>query len=317
MASHPDRPFIVYPILAAGLVCFSMSAVLVRAAADAPGLAIAVWRTAFAALMLAPVALARIGPEVRAFTRRDAGLIVAAGVLLGVHFITWIESLYHTSVASTSVLVTTSPIFLAVLGFVFLKERLAWPVVASIVLAVAGAVLIALGDATAGAGAAGPNPLLGNSLSLFAALLVSIYLLIGRVVRQKASWLAYVFPLYSVVALTTFAGALLMGTPLLGYAPGFYGLCALMALGPQIIGHGSFNYAVRYFPTAFLGLLSLVEPVGASLLAYLLFDEVPGPLTVAGIVVVLGAIAFSMRYRARRSAPPIPAVDGTAPAAGR
>lgn len=306
-----SRPASVYPVLGLGLVCFSFSAILVRFAGDAPGLAVAVWRTAFAALMLAPVALPRVWHEVRAFSRRDAGMIVLSGVLLGVHFVTWIESLYHTSVASASVLVTMSPIFLAALGFVVLKERLAWPVVAGIVAAVGGAALIGLGDAGA---EAGRDSVLGNGLALFAALLFSLYLLIGRVVRQRASWLAYVFPVYSVVAATTIVCALAMGTPLFGYGAGFYGLCALMALGPQLAGHGSFNYAVRFFPAAILGLLSLTEPVGASILAYALFDEVPAPLSLAGIAVVLGAIAFSTFYRRR---PRVSVAGGTVPPAGR
>ncbi len=291
MTSPEARPFVVYPVLALGLVSFSASAILVRYAADAPGMAIAVWRTVFAVLLLAPLALPRIGREVRAFTRRDVAMIVGAGVLLGIHFITWIESLYHTSVASASVLVTMSPIFLALLGYFVLGERLPLVVVAGIVLAVAGAALIALGDA-AGA-AARPGSLLGNSLALFAAVVVSCYLVIGRVVRQKTSWLAYVFPLYFVVALTTLTGAWVAGTPLGGHGAGFYGLCALMAIGPQIIGHGSFNYAVRYFPAAILGLLSLSEPVGASLAAYVLFGEAPAPLALVGMAVVLSAIAFS------------------------
>lgn len=294
------RPAVVYGALAVGLLCFSSSAILVRLASEGPGLAIAVWRTAFAVLLLAPFAVVQIGAEVRQFTRRDVVLIGVAGVLLGLHFVTWIESLYHTSVASASVLVTTSPIFIAVLGFLFLRERLSMPVVGSILLAVLGAALIGWGDAGA-AEAAGPNTLLGNSLALLASLLVSIYLLIGRVVRQKTSWMAYLFPLYTVVAVTTAGMALAMGTPLWGYAPGFYGLCLLMALGPQIIGHGSFNYAVRYLPAALLGLLSLVEPVGASVVAYFLFDEVPQPMAVAGMLLVLLSIAYAIVHRRRRA----------------
>lgn len=305
MVSHDHRPFAVFPILALGLLCFSSSPILVRFADDAPGLAIAVWRTIFAACLLAPVALPRIGAEVRAFTRRDVLMIGGAGVLLGLHFVTWIESLYHTSVASASVLVTMSPLFLALLGYVFLRERLSFPVVAGIVVAVLGAVLIGLGDAAAEP-VGGSAAWLGNSLALFAALLVSFYLLIGRVVRQKTSWLAYVFPLYCVVALTATVLALVMGTPLFGYEWGFYGLCSLMALGPQIVGHGSFNYAVRFFPAAILGLLSLVEPVGASVMAYLLFGETPGLLALVGMAVVLVAIAFSILYGRRRRSVPAP-----------
>ena len=280
----------VYSVLGLGVASFALSPILVRLAAGAPGLAVAVWRTVLSVVLLVPFAAARIGPAVRSFSRRDAVLIGAAGMLLGLHFILWIESLYHTSVASASVLVTTNPIFIAVLGYVFLKERLSVGTVAAIVVAVAGAALIGWSDAGA-AEAERSASLFGNSLALGAALLVSIYLLVGRVVRQRVSWLAYVFPLYAVAALTTLAVALARGVPLFDYDVRFYALCAAMALGPQIFGHGSFNYALQFLPAALVGMLALLEPVGASALAYVLFGEQPPALALAGMLVVLAAVS--------------------------
>ncbi len=294
MFTPPERPAIVYPVLGLGLLAIASSPILVRFAEGAPALTIAFWRTTLAVLMLAPVALPRIQAEVRGFTRREMVLIVGAGILLAFHFILWIESLQHTSVASASVLVTTSPIFLAVFGYLFLKERLSVLQVAAIGVAICGAALIGFGDAS---GDGAPSAALGNALSLIAAVLVSFYLLIGRVVRRGASWLAYVFPLYVVVALTIFVVVLLRGTPLFGLEARFYGFFALMALGPQIIGHGSFNYAIRYFTPAMLGLLSLLEPVGASIMAYLLFNESPGVLTIGGMALVLVAVTAALKPR--------------------
>jgi len=118
-------PLRVWLVLAVGLATFGSSAILVRYASEAPALALAVWRTTFAAVLVAPVALAKAGPQLRRLPPRDLALIGAAGVLLGLHFIGYIESLYHTSVASASVLVTTSPLFIAALGYAFLRERLA------------------------------------------------------------------------------------------------------------------------------------------------------------------------------------------------
>jgi drug/metabolite transporter (DMT)-like permease len=251
-------------------------------------------------LLLAPVAGWRIRSDVRAFSWRDVALILGAGVLLGIHFLAWIESLYHTTVASASVLVTTSPIFLVVLGFLVLKERLSWTTVAAICVSVVGAALIGIGDAR-GVGV-GPNPLWGNSLALSASLFASVYLLIGRVVRQQVPWLAYVFPLYSVAALTTLGAAWMQGVPLFGYEAGFYGLCLLMAIGPQILGHGSFNYALHYFPAALVGMLALLEPVGSSALAFVLFGEVPNALAITGMLVVLGAVGVVV-WNERQRAP--------------
>ncbi|NBB72752.1 MAG: EamA family transporter [Bacteroidetes bacterium] len=295
-----QRPAFLYLVLGLGVISFTFSPILVRWASDAPGMAVAVWRTTLAVLLLAPVAGWRIRSDVRAFSWRDVALILGAGVLLGIHFLAWIESLYHTTVASASVLVTTSPIFLVVLGFLVLKERLSWTTVAAICVSVAGAALIGVGDAR-GVGV-GPNPLWGNSLALSASLFASVYLLIGRVVRQQVSWLAYVFPLYSVAALTTLGAAWMQGVPLFGYEAGFYGLCLLMAIGPQILGHGSFNYALHYFPAALVGMLALLEPVGSSALAFVLFGEVPNALAITGMLVVLGAVGVVV-WNERQRAP--------------
>lgn len=282
--------------LAAGMLSFGLSPILVRFAIDAPGLALAVWRTVFAALILAPIALPKIGPEVRAFTRRDWLLIGTAGAFLGLHFIAWIESLYWTSVASVSVLVTTSPLFIAVLGFVFLRERLKGRTVAAIVVAVAGATLIGLGDP---GGESFPQAWVGNTLALTAALLVAVYMLIGRAVRQRTSFLAYLFPLYTATALTCLAAALIRGVPLAQPWP-IIALCFAMGLISSVIGHGSINYAVKFFPAAILGLLTLAEPVIASGIALVLFAEVPGPVALVGMAIVLSSLVVVFLPRLRR-----------------
>jgi drug/metabolite transporter (DMT)-like permease len=290
------RPFLVYPLLAAGLTSFAFSPILIRFATDVPPLSLAVWRTVFSVFMLAPFAIRSIGEEVRRFRGRDVRLILVAGVLLAFHFVAWISSLYHTSVASASVLVSLSPIFLAVLGLVVLRERLARRTVVAIVLAVAGSILIGIGD-RGSVGPIGGNPLLGNAMATGAAFFVSCYLLVGRVMRQHASWLAYVFSMYTVVAVVILAIALVSGVPLLGFDARIYILCALMALGPQIVGHGSFNYALKYFPAALLGLLSLTEPIGGSVLAYFFFDELPSVPGFIGMIIVLLSVVGALLPR--------------------
>ena len=139
-------PLRVWAALSVGLVAFGVSAILVRLA-NAPqtgveppeGLAVAAWRTLFAAALLAPVAVPRARATWGRVSTRDWALIVAAGALLALHFVAWIESLYHTSVASSSVLVNTSPLFIAALGFLVLGERAGGRTVAAILLAVVGA----------------------------------------------------------------------------------------------------------------------------------------------------------------------------------
>lgn len=290
-------PVRVFGALALGLVAFASSAILVRFARDlaAPALAVAFWRTSLGALLLAPFALTGGRADMRALTRRDWAFIAGAALLLSAHFVTWILSLYHTSVASASVLVTTSPIFLAVLGYVVLRERYRWPMYVAIGVGVAGALLLALEEPSLQA----PNPGLGNALALSAALFMALYLVVGRVVRQRVSFLAYVFPLYALIALFVGVAALFSGESLFGLDPRIYGLCLLMAIGPQVIGHGSFNYALRYVPAVLLGLLSLAEPVGASVAAYLLFGELPGLAGSIGMAVTLAAVGGAVWFEHR------------------
>lgn len=289
-----ERPLRVYITLTLGVLSFAFAPIFVRLAGDVPGLAIAVWRTVIAAVVLLPPAVS-VYSEIRRFTWRELGLVLASGVFLGLHFIAWIESLYHTTVASASVFVTSSPVILAGLGYLVLGETLARTTVGGIVAAVGGAVLI--GWADAGTITLGRGALWGNTLAITGALLVSLYLLIGRVVRQKVSWLAYLAPLYATAAATALGAATIRGVPLFGYSWTVYALCAGLALGPQLLGHGSFNYALQYVPAAIVGMLALLEPVGASILAYALFDEVPPVASVVGMVVVLGGVAVVVWHR--------------------
>lgn len=297
MNQAAERPLRVMIILGFGLMAISVSAILIRYASEAPGETVAMWRTLFAALLLLPIALVKARTEIVSMTKKEWGLIVVAGLFLGFHFVAWISSLYHTSIASASVLVSLSPIFMGILGFVVLRERLAALEVGAIVVAIAASALLAFSvPGSTGAG----NPLLGNSLALAAAFLVSVYLLIGRVVRKDRSWLAYVAPLYAVTSLTTLVVALVSDVPLLGYEPKVYLLCLSMAIIPQILGHGAFNYAVRYMPAGTLGLASLFEPVGASVLAFVLFDEIPGVVAAVCMIIILVSVGAALRYRSRQ-----------------
>jgi drug/metabolite transporter (DMT)-like permease len=285
-------PVRVGVMIAVGLLAISCSPILIRYASEGPGLAIATWRTLVAAALLAPVAFARAGAEISAFGRRDWMLIGAAGLFLATHFIFFIESLFHTTVASSGVLVSTTPIFLAILGWVVLRERVTARTVVAIAVAFAGAVVIGVSDHTGGS--AFPRAWMGNGMALLAALFAAAYLIIGRAVRQGTNWLVYVAPLYAIVAVVILAVALVRGVPLLGYSPQFYGLCALMAVGPSLLGHGSFNYAVKYVSATLIGLLTLLEPIAASLAALWLFGEVPAALGIAGMALALGGVVIAL-----------------------
>lgn len=292
----PHRPLWIYVLLAAALGAFSVSAILIRYAVDAPGTAVAVWRTVFASLLLAPFALVRSRDEWKGFSPREWLLTVAAGLILGLHFLAWIHSIYFTTVASAAVLVSLSPVFMGLMSWLILREHLPRAEIIGIGVAVAGTIVLGIADARSSeAAVAAADPLLGNTLALTAALLVSIYLIIGRVVRRTCSWLAYVVPLYVTTAITTLAAAAILDIPLFGYEPRIYLLCLSMALIPQIVGHGSYNYLLHYFKAPTLGLAMLIEPIGASILAFILFSETPTTLAVIAMAIILLSVATVIR----------------------
>lgn len=286
-------PASVWGAVGVGLLAFGSSPILIRLAGDAPAFALAAWRTLFVSALLLPVLAGRYRSEVAAFARRDVLLILAAGVLLGLHFMAWIASVQLTSVASASVLVTTSPIMIAMLGAVFLNERPTRRTVAAIAVAVVGSALIGVSEGTGGTY---PNPALGNAVALGAAFLVSVYLLIGRAVRQRTSFVAYFAPLNAVAAVTCVAGCVMLDVSLWIGAPAL-GLAFLMGVGPGLLGHGSFAVALKYLPAALMGLLSLAEPVLASAVAYAWFGETPRPLALVGMVLILASIAAVVTRR--------------------
>lgn len=289
-------PIRVFWILGAGLLVFSFSPILVRVAGDAPGATVAMWRTVFAGALLLPFARKRELQEWSQVSVRHAVLTIVAGLLLGLHFIVWIESIYHTSVASATILFSTNPLFIALFGFLILKERLSTTTVIAILTAVFGAILIGAGDA---GDEHFPRAMMGNGLALSSAVLFSGYLLIGRVARQVSSWLAYVLPLYLIVAAVALVYTAIRDVPVTGFGWEVYAACVLMAIGPQILGHGSLNYAVRFIPAAVLGLLGLVEPVLATVWAWALFDEIPAFATLVGVAVVL--VGLSLLYLPKRN----------------
>ena len=286
---HP--PLKAWLVLAVGLSAISTSVLFIRWASSAPGEAVAVWRTVFGALLLAPAAIWKARPEMKELSGREWGLIGVSGVFLGLHFVTWINALYFTSVASASALVALSPLFLAVLGYFLLKERLSVREASALVVAILGAAALGWINRAPGAGL-GTDPVLGNVLALSAAGFVSVYLLVGRFVRQRRSWLAYVAPVYVVTALTTLFVALVQGVPLFGWGWEVYALCLGMAFVPHLLGHGSVNWSLKYLSAASVGLASLGVPVLSSVWGAAAFGEIPSWPALGAMAVILAALGM-------------------------
>lgn len=301
---HNRHPLMI-PALIIAILAVSTASIFIRfAQQEAPALAIAAWRLTFASLLLTPAVVARHWQDLRRFSRMDLLLALLSGFFLAIHFATWISSLAYTTVASSVVLVSTSPLWVALLSPLFLRERFSRVLWLGLALTLFGGLLIGLSDACVWQGGLQCPPVReffageaswGNFLALAGAWAVTGYLMIGRRLRAKTDLLPYIFTVYGMAALVLLAIAGIEGIPLLGYSPRTMLWMFLLAAIPQLIGHSTYNWALRYLPAAFVAVTTLGEPIGSTILAYFILDEVPGMLQLLGGALILTGIYVTSR----------------------
>ena len=295
MVQDKVRGRFALPAVAVGVLAVSAAAIFIRLA-EAPAIAVAFWRCALGAALLLPPALVR---SERFPKGRDLWVGMAAGVALGAHFGFWISSLDHTSVAASVVLVSTQPVFVAILAYLIFGERTTLLSFAGILAALVGTAVIA-GDDSVGSAA-----LLGNALALAGALAVAVYVLIGRYSRTGGiGVLPYSVVVYSAAALALLPVALVLDVRLWGYPGETWFWIWAITLGPQLMGHTVFNWALRYVEASIISATILAEPVVSALLAWLILAEKPGLPTVLGGCVVLLGLYLLLRGRQITQVPP-------------
>lgn len=301
----PTRPSFVSAVLVVSVLGISLSGPLVRLSAAAP-IAIAVWRLAFSLIIVAvPLVVGGGWREWRALDRRDWTLTMGAGVLLALHFWSWNTSITMTTIAASVLLVNTQPLVVGAFSTLWLRESPSRPQWLGIAIAMAGALVVAWPDLARGG--ATDRAALGDALAIIGAITAAGYYVIGRRARSTLSLWAYVALVYGACLVTLIAIAVVTNTALGPYAPREYGIFALLALGPMLLGHTGLNWALRYARAYQVNIVLLGEPIGASVLAALLpgIRETPTVFTVAGAVLVLGGILLAeRRLRAPPSAPP-------------
>jgi len=278
--------------LGAGIVAMSSASILIRMAQaeGVPSLTIAAWRLVLASLVLLPYAILTRREEMRSLTCREWALLALAGVFLGLHFATWIGSLGMTSVASSVVLVSMGPVFVALGSWFLLRERLAATTVIGIAVAAAGSAIIGWADL-----GHGEDRLIGDLLALTGGVMVAGYLMIGRRVRARRSLVVYVALVYGAAMVTLLSIVLVAGKPMTGFSLPAYGWILALALIPQLIGHSTLNWALRHLSATFVAAATLAEPVASSALAYLVLGERITPLILLGGGLILAGIYVASR----------------------
>lgn len=308
MSSSLPRP----PVSPAGVLLLAVLAIswagpLIRFT-DAPALGVAFWRLFFTMVCLGIILVFRADSRRALFqvTGRDLVIAVGSGVLLALHFWSWIASIQYTSIASSVVLVSTQPLWVALLSVLFLRERPLRGEWMGMGVAFLGAAWIGWGD-----WALGPDALFGDALALGAAFLAAGYYTIGRSLRQRLDLWSYVTLVYGAATVVLLVGVLLSPeVPLArGYGRGDWTVFLLLALGPMMVGHTGVNYALRYVRAYLANLAVLGEPIGATLIAWILpaIGERPSATTLTGGGIILLGVWLALR------AGPTVRVEGVVP----
>lgn len=291
-------------ILLFGILAVSTAAIFIRYAQEyATSLVIAFYRLGLATLILAPFALIRHWKEIKSLQRRDLLLASLSGLFLALHFATWITSLEYTTVASSVVLVSTVPLWVALLSPLFLKERLSKFLILGMFFALIGGAVVGLSDTCAFSGSKiicpsvnqlfSTDRFMGNMLALVGAVMAAGYLIVGRGLRARIQLTSYIFVVYGLAALILLLILIIFSEPIIGYPPISYLWFFMLALIPQVLGHSSFNWALGYLSAAFVSISLLGEPIGSTILAYFLLNETPSLLKLIGAILILVGIYFA------------------------
>jgi drug/metabolite transporter (DMT)-like permease len=287
---HNDAPGIhPYIVLISGILAISTGAIFVRIA-DAPSLVVAAYRVGLAALLLAPIACWKARSELRGLSSKDFRIAFFAGFFLAMHFATWITSLKFTAISNSVVLVSTSPLWVGIFAPLLIKEKIKRMTLLCILISIVGCAIIGSGDFRTGGEA-----LWGDFLALLGGLCAAGYLILGKALRQKLSLLVYITICYGSAAIMLWIVVLVMGLQISGFSKQTLGAIWAMALVSQIIGHSSYNWALRYCSTTLVALSFLGEPVGSTILAYFIFHEKLTLSKAVGGIIILGAIYLTAR----------------------
>ncbi len=276
-------------LLTIGILAVSFGSIFVRLA-HAPALAVSTYRVFWASVLFAPVLLSGPVREWSPLTRKDLSLLILSGIALAFHFGLWIASLSYTSVASSVLLVDTTPFFIGLASPWIIGRACPGRFWFGLGLAFAGCVLIFHGDWSQSS-----TSLKGNLLALSGAIAMAVYLMVGSRARQKLSLIPYVWPVYATAAMALAGACVLAGVSLRGYPAKTHLFMFLLGLVPQCIGHTTYNWSLKWLPPSIVALIGLAEPIGAGILAYLILNEGLTVLKIAGGTVVLAGIYLASR----------------------
>ncbi len=272
-------------VLIAGVFAMASSSIFIRyaQAEGVSSIVIGGARLVIASLLLTPFVLRRYWHHVTALSRTDLLWGVASGFCLAVHFAAWITSLEYTSVLVSTVIVTASPIWVALLEFVFLRTRPNRLIIVGLIVAIVSGIIIALASNSPSSTSTDNNgQLIGIVLAVIGSVAVASYFVLGRKLRAQLPVIPYIWLVYACGGIFMTAVILVSGLQVVGFSSNAYLWLICCAIFPQLIGHSSLNYAVGYLPATFVSMITQLEPIGSAILAFIIFAELPAPLQIIG-----------------------------------
>ena len=277
---------------------------------EVPSLVIASFRLSIASLILGVFIIPSKWRELIRIVKNHSKLIFISRFLLAIHFACWITSLEYTSVISSVVLVTTTPIWVSIFSPIFLREKMTWQIGLGLFIALIGSVIITASQNCTIVSSnilcimpnSSPlkNSLLGNGLAILGAFAAAGYVILGRQLRKDINLLPYVFLIYSVASLVLINFSLFSGYGFSGYSLNGYFWMVLLAIVPQLIGHSLLNWLLGFLPAIYVAISLLGEPVGSSVLAWFFLKESPTIIEALGAVLILTGILITILIRQTR-----------------
>lgn len=291
-----NTKFYPYSIMIIGILAVSTAAIFVKLATDVPPAIIANYRLLFATITLLPFLLFFKRKELAQLTTKDWFYISLAGISLCVYFILWFESLQYTSVASSAIFIALQPILAFLATSLLFRERFSQGASISMVISIAGCLIIAWGDFKQSS-----TMFYGDMLALLATFFITIYFLLGQRVRQQVSLLTYTTTAYLFGTIGAILFNVIQGNTFFSYTTKEWGLFVSIAIIPTVIGLNLLHLALKRMRTSLFSTGIIFEPVAASLLAFIILHEkISWSQWLGGMILIFGLLLFIASTRRKR-----------------
>lgn len=277
-----ENRFLKYFLIFIGIVSVSLAAIFIKMSSSEP-IVIATFRMGISSLILFPFYFIK---KKRFILKDDLKIFVFSGLFLALHFYTWITSLRFTTIMSSTVLVTTNPIFVSIFSYFLFKKIIKKKTIFAIILSIIGVIFMSNGFSIS-------SNLKGDLLALFGAIFASLYIISNYYLRKKYDLLDIIFPVYSISFIVLFFLSIFLKAKIYPLPFKEYLLFFLIAIIPQVIGHSIFNYSLKFFSPVFISLTILGEPIGATIFGIIFFKEIPKILEMIGGFLIITGIVIS------------------------